>query len=59
MEGIRYEAYADALAAAYDAVQRVRPKPTDDQSFHIEPDETFKIEAYDEPCPVCAKVTAD
>lgn len=59
MEETRFEAYADALEAAYDAIQRVRPKVTNDSSFPVQSDETFQIDAYGELCPVCLKISHD
>jgi hypothetical protein len=50
----RFETFGDAFDAAHSAVQRAQPLAHQD-SNPVRPDETFKVEVFDDVCPVCLR----
>jgi hypothetical protein len=53
----RFETLGEAFDAAQATVQRAQPEMVYGIARPVKPDETFKIEVFDNVCPVCIKAS--
>jgi hypothetical protein len=50
----RFDSYEEAFQAAQQVVQRAEPLSNRD-TIAVRPDETFKVDVFDNICPVCLR----
>jgi hypothetical protein len=53
----RFETFGEAFDTAQATVQRAQPEMVNSIETPVKPDETFKIEVFDNVCPVCIKAS--
>lgn len=54
----RFESFAEAFETAQKEVQQAQPLG-DPYTIPVRPDETFKVEVFDNVCPVCLRAAGN